>query len=111
MLRLRHEDHDAIQLLAHPELTSQARVIAGAIGELQHFAFGGRGGSHRGKPVGMNMNVTGAARGTAAAIAIDPWHAVPDSADHQRLAFSELDGVAGAVVSEVGDSSHGSAMP
>lgn len=110
MLRFRSVDDDAIELVAHSDLAGKARVLGGAIRKLEHFPLRIRGGTDLAQPVRSDMNVTGAAGRATATIPIDSRNLIVDRAPHQRLAFGQLDGVTGAVVRDVCDSSHVSAL-
>jgi hypothetical protein len=91
VLRLRQENDHAIELLAHADLARKPRIVTGAIRELEHVSLHIRRSTHLGLPVRMDMNVTRAARGTPATIAVDSRYLILDRPSHQRFAFSQLD--------------------
>lgn len=106
MLRFRGVDDDAIELVAHSDLTGKVGIFGSAVRELKHFTLCIGGGPHLGQPFRSDMNVTGAAGRAPATIPIDSRNLIVDRAPHQRFAFGQLDGVAGAVVRDVSDSTH-----
>jgi hypothetical protein len=91
VLRLRQENDHAIELLAHANLARKPRIVTGAIRELEHVSLHIRRSTYLALPVRMDMNVTRAARGTPATIAVDSRYLILDRPSHQRFAFSQFD--------------------
>src|ERR1700736_3148526 len=105
VLALGHADDQSVELLAHRNLTRQARIEFGLGGKAEHVRLlrPRHWRTRLVEPGRIDIDVAGGAGALTAAIGVDARHVVVDGTPHHRKADRHLDEMRSTIVFDVGD--------